>query len=93
MDYVELEIGLQRREADTYSVEMRLSEPNSDGDIRLTRNTLKGREMVEASRWAEENSNEQERSFFMPPIQNETGRVLFKRPRAQAGSPRQILSG
>jgi hypothetical protein len=39
MDYVELEVGLHRREANTYSLEMRLSEPNSDGDIWLTGNT------------------------------------------------------
>ena len=40
MDYVELELGLHRREANAYSVELRLSEPNNDSDVRLTRNTL-----------------------------------------------------
>lgn len=35
MDYAELEIGLQRRDADSYFVELRFSQPNSDADVRL----------------------------------------------------------
>jgi hypothetical protein len=35
MPYADLEIGLHRRDADTYAVEMRFSQPDSDADIRL----------------------------------------------------------
>jgi len=34
-DFSDLEISLQRRDGESYSVEMRLSQPNSDADIRL----------------------------------------------------------
>ena len=35
--YADLEIGLRRRDAGSYAVDMRLSQPDSDADIRLTR--------------------------------------------------------
>ncbi len=36
-DYAELEIGLHRRDASSYTVEMRFSHPRSEADIRLAR--------------------------------------------------------
>jgi hypothetical protein len=36
MAYADLEIGLHRRDADTYAVEIRFSQPDSDADIRLS---------------------------------------------------------
>ena len=35
--YADLEIGLRRRDAGSYAVDMRFSQPDSDADIRLTR--------------------------------------------------------
>jgi len=35
MAYADLEIGLHRRDADSYAVELRFSQPDSDADIRL----------------------------------------------------------
>src|SRR5262245_61660248 len=34
MDFVELEFGLHRREAETYAVELRVSRPDSDAETR-----------------------------------------------------------
>jgi hypothetical protein len=34
-DYADLEIGLHRRDADSYTVELRFSQPESDSDVRL----------------------------------------------------------
>ena len=34
--YADLEIGLHHRDADRYSVELRFSDPESDGEVRLT---------------------------------------------------------
>lgn len=36
-DYADLEIGLHRREADSYAIELRFSHPKSEADIRLMR--------------------------------------------------------
>ena len=36
MDFVELEFGLHRREAETYTVELRVSRPDSDAETRVT---------------------------------------------------------
>jgi CHAT domain/SIR2-like domain len=40
MDFVELEFGLHRREADSYTVEIRVSRPDSDADTRPTSGLL-----------------------------------------------------
>src|ERR1041385_3560892 len=37
MDYAELELALYRRDSETYSLELRFSQPESDADIRLMR--------------------------------------------------------
>ena len=37
MAYGELEIGLHRRDAEHYQVELRFSQPESDADVRLSR--------------------------------------------------------
>src|SRR5512135_3466717 len=34
-DYADLEIGLHRRDAGTYAIEFRFSQPNSEADVRL----------------------------------------------------------
>jgi hypothetical protein len=34
-EYADLEIGLHRREARSYSVEFRFSQPNSEADVRI----------------------------------------------------------
>lgn len=39
MEYADLEIGLHRHDADSYIVEMRFSQPDSDAEIRLMRET------------------------------------------------------
>jgi hypothetical protein len=36
-DYADLEIGLHRRDTDSYGVELRFSQPGSDADVRLVR--------------------------------------------------------
>ena len=36
-DYADLEIGLHRRDADSYGVELRFSQPKSDAEVRLVR--------------------------------------------------------
>src|SRR5690242_2830171 len=35
VDYADLEIGLHRRDAGSYAIEFRFSQPNSDADMRL----------------------------------------------------------
>jgi hypothetical protein len=36
-DYADLEIGLHRRDADSYGVGLRFSQPKSDAEVRLVR--------------------------------------------------------
>jgi hypothetical protein len=40
INYADLEIGLHRRDADTYSIELRFSQSKSDADVRLGRGDL-----------------------------------------------------
>jgi CHAT domain/SIR2-like domain len=40
VSYADLEIGLHRRDADSYAIEMRFSQPDSDADIRLVQQTV-----------------------------------------------------
>ncbi len=52
MSYADLEIGLHRRATETYVVEMRFSQPDSDTDVRLVQDTALVR--LDAARMREE---------------------------------------